>query len=176
MGFGDAMKKMIGIEDDEDIEITEEEIEAEKEKLNKSEAKQSESHKKEGSRFKPEHSYERVAPLISKPAGRSVSMNGSAPFKMLVIEPKSFDECTKLVDNLKARKPIIINLEKVDMDIARKMFDFLSGAAYALNGNVQQVTPNIFIFAPMNVDIAAKLNRGDTQTGPAAPGNQSPWR
>lgn len=79
-------------------------------------------------------------------------------FKMVVIEPKSFDECPKLVDNLKSKKPVIINLEKVESDSARKIFDFLSGATYALNGNVQKVANNIFIFAPENVDVTASVD------------------
>ena len=83
----------------------------------------------------------RVLPMQNK----TVTPNTNQ-FKMVVIEPKSFDECPKLVDNLKAKKPVIINLEKVESDIARKIFDFLSGATYALNGNVQKVANNIFIF------------------------------
>lgn len=95
----------------------------------------------------------RVLPIPNK----SVNPNTSQ-FKMVVIEPKTFDECPKLVDNLKAKKPVIINLEKVESDSARKIFDFLSGATYALNGNVQKVANNIFIFAPENVDVAGSVD------------------
>ncbi len=77
-------------------------------------------------------------------------------FKLVVKEPEGFDECPKLVDSLKAKKPVIINLENLETDIARKIFDFLSGATYALNGNVQKIANNIFIFAPENVDVAYK--------------------
>ena len=96
----------------------------------------------------------RVLPMQNK----NVNPNTNQ-FKMVVIEPKSFDECPKLVDNLKAKKPVIINLEKVETDTARKIFDFLSGATYALNGNVQKVANNIFIFAPENVDVAASVDQ-----------------
>lgn len=95
----------------------------------------------------------RVLPMQNK----SIAPNTNQ-FKMVVIEPKSFDECPKLVDNLKAKKPVIINLEKVESDMARKIFDFLSGATYALNGNVQKVANNIFIFAPENVDVTANTD------------------
>ncbi len=88
---------------------------------------------------------------------RTVSAITSA-FKMVVIEPSGFDECPKLVDSLKSKKPIIINLERIESDTARKIFDFLSGATYALNGNVQKVANNIFVFAPENVDIAAGVD------------------
>lgn len=88
---------------------------------------------------------------------RTVSAITSA-FKLVVIEPSGFEECPKLVDSLKSKKPIIINLERIESDTARKIFDFLSGATYALNGNVQKVANNIFVFAPENVDIAAGVN------------------
>ncbi len=96
----------------------------------------------------------RVLPMQSK----NITPNTSQ-FKMVVIEPKNFDECPKLVDNLKAKKPVIINLEKVESDSARKIFDFLSGATYALNGNVQKIANNIFVFAPENVDVTANIDQ-----------------
>ena len=73
--------------------------------------------------------------------------------KIVVSEPKAFDECPQLVDSLKAKKPVIINLESIENGTARKVFDFLSGATYALNGNVQKIAQNIFVFLPENVDI-----------------------
>jgi cell division inhibitor SepF len=96
----------------------------------------------------------RVLPMQNK----NIAPNPNQ-FKMVVIEPKSFDESPKLVDNLKAKKPVIINLEKVESDTARKIFDFLSGATYALNGNVQKIANNIFVFAPENVDVSANIDQ-----------------
>ena len=56
---------------------------------------------------------------------------------------------------------MIINLENIDQEIARKIFDFLSGATYALNGNIQKIANNIFVFAPDNVDITSDDNSRD---------------
>ena len=107
----------------------------------------------------------------SRPSVTVSDRTGS--FKLVVIEPKGFDECPKLVDNLKSRKPVIINLEKIESDTARKIFDFLSGATYALNGNVQKVANNIFVFAPENVDITASVEHKGIDFG----GNQkNMWR
>ena len=86
-------------------------------------------------------------------------------FKLVVTEPKSFDECPKLVDSLKSRKPVIVNLERLESDTARKIFDFLSGATYALNGNVQKVANNIFVFAPENVDINSSVEHKGFEFG-----------
>lgn len=169
MGIKDMLSKVVGfegVEEDYDIEPTEEEIAEEKEKMKKDETPVSP--------LQADNHYSGIAPLAPKGRVSSYSMNGSAPFKMIVIEPKNLDECKKLVDNLKSRKPIIINLEKVETELARKMFDFLSGAVYALNGSVQRVTSNIFIFAPANVDIAAKVNKETVQENVFG-SEKSPW-
>ncbi len=105
----------------------------------------------------------RESKVVSMPQG-SVS---KSDLKLMLIEPKGFDECPRLVDNLKAKKPIIVNLEKIDRDTARKIFDFLSGAIYALNGDVQRVSANIFVFAPENVDVdAAKESKSSDLKNP----------
>jgi len=117
-----------------------------------------------------------VQPKMEPRDGKVVSMQSSAArkqFKLVVTEPKSFDECPKLVDNLKSKKPVIINLEKLENEKARKIFDFMSGATYALDGNVQKVSNNIFIFAPENVDV---LSLAETGRGSTISIGESPWR
>lgn len=155
MGIGDAMKKMIGI-DDEYEEITDEEVNEAKKEIEKETARRS-SERTE----KAESNMKTIQPKAPAPSAPSSykqehrrSVTSTSAFRLLLIEPSSFEECPKLVDSLKARRPVIINLESLETDVARKIFDFLSGATYALNGNVQKVANNIFIFAPENVDIA----------------------
>lgn len=157
MGFLDKMKDLVGIEEIEDDEITEEEIQA---AANKIERKTVES--------KKSHMESNVTPMR-----RATVTDKTGTFKMVIIEPKNFDECPKLVDNLKGRKPVIINLEKIESDMARKIFDFLSGATYALNGNVQKIANNIFVFAPENVDITASVDHKGIDFGG---NNKSIWR
>ena len=177
MGAKEFFQKVIGLEDTEDFEITQEEIDKEREKMHKSKAKSKETDSKKASTGISNLAFTEVVPPMSAKSsntqGARASMNQSSPFKMVVIEPKSLDECRKLVDNLRARKPIIINLERVETELARKMFDFLSGATYALSGNVQRVTQNIFIFAPNNVNINAKLDRATEAEGDET---FSPWK
>lgn len=99
----------------------------------------------------------------------------TSAFKLVVIEPKGFEECPKLVDSLKSRKPIIVNLEKLESDTGRKIFDFLGGATYALNGNVQKVANNIFVFAPENVSITADGDNKPYSFGRNS-GEPNPWK
>lgn len=143
MGVFDKFKDLMGFEEYEEDEI--EEVE---------------DYNKQGSYYdrKPVEPRQHIAPPakfdnnVVPMQNRTVKALTNA-FKLVVIEPKGFDECSKLVDSLKSRKPIIVNLEKLDADTARKIFDFLGGATYALNGNVQKVANNIFVFAPENVAI-----------------------
>ena len=109
--------------------------------------------------------------LIPLP-GRQTIERLTSRFKIVVIEPKTFDDCPKLVDSLKARKPVIINLERIENDIARMIFDFLSGATYALGGNVQKIAQNIFVFLPENVDVQANPDAGSFKFGDSS---SNPW-
>lgn len=160
MGFSDAFKKLVGIEEIND-DFTEDELNSAKEEIRREERKTSGGFQSKGA--------EQVKAI---PMEKRVSIAGTNAFKLVVIEPKSFDECPKLVDSLKGRRPVIINLEKIETETAKKIFDFLSGATYALNGNVQKVANNIFIFAPESVDIAANQDERGFEFG----GNKSPWK
>ena len=165
MGIGDTFKKLVGIEEVDD-DITEEDIAVVKEQLYKEETR------KQAGSFQPKTAASADGSK-TVPIEKRISVAGTSAFKLVVIEPKSFDECPKLVDSLKGRRPVIINLEKIETETAKKIFDFLSGATDALNGNVQKVANNIFIFAPESVDIAANQDeRGGFDFG----GNKSPWR
>lgn len=172
MGFSDTFKKLVGIEDIDDT-FTEDELQDAKERISKDnsvrESSPRESLRRNSSEYKGSSSSE---PQKVVPVERRISLAGTGAFKLVVIEPKSFDECPKLVDSLKGRRPVIINLEKIETETAKKIFDFLSGATYALNGNVQKVANNIFIFAPESVDIAANQDERGFDFG----GNKNPWR
>ena len=177
MSFMDKMRDLVGIdyEGDEDFDdITQEEIENYKKSMGSSASPA--PAEESSSNIRPLGFGGVEPPMTAMPKASTDikdSMNQSGPFKMVVIEPKSLDECRKLVDNLRARKPVIINLERVETDLARKMFDFLGGATYALSGTVQRINQNIYIFAPKNVDIKAMVDRA-TEAG--KPANANPWK
>lgn len=99
---------------------------------------------------------EEIVPLSSK-KNKIVNIHTTTQMKVVIYEPSEFEEAPSIVDNLKNRKPVIINLESLDQEIAKKIFDFLNGAVYALDGNIQKVSKGIFILAPNNVDISGNL-------------------
>lgn len=169
MGFAESIKKVIGIEElDDDEMITEEEVNAAKEKIAK-EPRRSYVNDTMTTEKKPSK------PMSSSKAPeKRFSVTNTSAFKLVLIEPKAFEECPKLVDSLRGRRPVIINLEKLETEVARKIFDFMSGATYALNGNVQKVANNIFIFAPENVDISS--SQDERTSFDFSSDEKSPWR
>ena len=182
MGFMDKMKDLVGITDEYDDDydnISQEEIDAYKNELRGSAAASAAAAAPEpplSTGISP-LAFNEVAPpqkfTENKEHVDKGSRNDSGAFKMVIIEPKNIDECRKLIDNLRANKPVIINLEKVETDLARKMFDFLSGATYALKGSIQRINQNIYLFAPHNVNIKAMVDRA-TEAGKSA--KESPWK
>lgn len=74
--------------------------------------------------------------------------------KVIVVEPFSFDDAQHIADHLKNRKPVVVNFENTDKEVAKRMIDFISGTTYALSGNIQKVGHEIFLCAPQNVDVS----------------------
>ncbi len=174
MGFTDSFKKVIGLSEISDEEIiTDEELQVEKKKIEKERSINSGNNRTAPSPTPAFGGSSRINGPSYKSGEKRFSVTGTNSLKLILIEPNSFDECPKLVDSLKARKPIIINLEKLETETARKIFDFLSGATYALDGNVQKIANNIFIFTPENVSVAAQQQ---AQGITADSDEQSRWR
>jgi len=90
----------------------------------------------------------------NKKNSKMVNINSGINMRMVVVSPANFNETQHICDQLKERKPVILNLETLDKEVARKIFDFMLGAAYALDGTMMKISPNIFVFAPSNVDVS----------------------
>ncbi len=82
-----------------------------------------------------------------------VNIHTTAQLKVVVVQPQTYDDSTEIVDHLKSKKPVIVNLEKLEKEIARKVVDFLSGAVYALDGSMQKVSHGIILMVPYNMGI-----------------------
>lgn len=73
--------------------------------------------------------------------------------KLKFVRPEQFDEAAEIADSLRARQAVLMNLEMTETETARRLLDFLSGAAYALGGRVMRVSAQAYIIAPTNVDL-----------------------
>lgn len=88
-----------------------------------------------------------------------VNMPQTQQVKMVVFQVTSFEQSETICNLLKEKQSVIVSLEYVNKDIARRIIDFISGAAHALNGHIQKVSNAIFVLAPYNYEIANELAR-----------------
>jgi len=92
-----------------------------------------------------------------KNRGQVVSLHAQRQVRVVVIEPATFDSVQAIADNLKNRRPVIINLEHAEPELAKRVVDFVMGATYALNGSIQKVGKGIFLSVPSNIEIDGDL-------------------
>ncbi len=88
---------------------------------------------------------------------RVVSIYKNKGFRIMLHQPESFAEVQNFVDELKARKPIILNLQSLDREIARRIIDFISGAVYGMGGDVQKIAEAVFVFTPHYIKIDSQV-------------------
>ena len=88
-----------------------------------------------------------------------VNMPQTQQVKMVICQPTTFEQSENICTLLKEKKSIIVNLEYVNKDIARRIVDVVSGAVHALDGNLQKVSNSIFLVAPYNYDITNEMAR-----------------
>ena len=93
----------------------------------------------------------------SRKNAQVVSIHSQKQMRVVVMEPTSFEEAQNIADQLKARRPVIVNLENAEKMLAKRIVDFISGTTYALSGNMQKVGNGIFLFVPTNVDISGEM-------------------
>ena len=79
--------------------------------------------------------------------------------KMVISQPTNFEQSEEICSFLKERKSVIVNLEYVNKDVARRIVDFISGGVYALDGYIQKVSNAIFLVAPSNYEITNEMAR-----------------
>ena len=83
----------------------------------------------------------------------------SQAIKMVISQPTNFEQSDEICSFLKEKKSVIVNLEYVNKDIARRIVDFISGGVYALDGYIQKVSNSIFLVAPSNYEITNEMAR-----------------
>lgn len=81
------------------------------------------------------------------------------PMRMALSKPTKFDQVQTIADHLKNRNPVVVNVEEMELEMAKRVVDFLSGTIYALNGSMQKVNSGIIIFLPNNVEVTGDLEQ-----------------
>jgi cell division inhibitor SepF len=95
----------------------------------------------------------------ASPARRDkvVNIGGAAQAQLILIKPERFETAAEIADHLRERRAVIMNLEQTNKDAARRLIDFLSGVAYALDGKIKKAAANTYIITPYNVDVLGDL-------------------
>jgi cell division inhibitor SepF len=88
----------------------------------------------------------------------ALKQNSVSGNKMILLEPRAFSEAQTIADYLKSRNTVVVNLKRVTPEVAKRIVDFLSGAVYAIGGDLQKLGNGIFLCTPNNVDIEGKIS------------------
>ncbi|MBE6932857.1 MAG: cell division protein SepF [Ruminococcaceae bacterium] len=100
---------------------------------------------------------EKSAPTTDRRGNKVVNIHTTAQMQVVLVKPERFDSVSEIAEHLRARCAVVLNLEAANKDVARRLVDFLSGCAYALDGKIKKVAMSTYIITPYNVDIVGDL-------------------
>ncbi|MEG0664708.1 MAG: cell division protein SepF, partial [Clostridia bacterium] len=93
----------------------------------------------------------------SKKNNKVVNIHATTQLQVVLVKPERFEDASSIADHLNNKRTVVLNLENTDKDVLRRIVDFLSGVAYANNGQVKRIASSTFIITPYNVDIVGDL-------------------
>lgn len=96
-------------------------------------------------------------------SGQVLNIN-SGKQEVVLFHPTNFNDSTKAADDLRDKKAIIVNMENVDPSLARRVVDFLSGVAYALDGKMNKIAQSTYLFSPHSMAVVGDLEAVPTET------------
>lgn len=96
-------------------------------------------------------------------------------YRMIIVEPYSFEDAGKVADHLLQYRPVLINMEKTEEEISRRLIDFVDGVVYAQHGSLEQVNENIYLAVPNNMSVD-KVNYTYTKPTTDFSGDLPQWQ
>ena len=94
---------------------------------------------------------------VKQHSNKVVNINATTQLQVVLVKPERFDDASSIADQLNAKHTVVLNLESASKEVSRRLIDFLSGVAYANNGQIKRVATSTFIITPYNVDIMGDL-------------------
>lgn len=157
MGFLDELKRLTHpyedeMEDDydEDEDVYEDEDDDEPE-----ERKQTAASREREEPRRREREYQE--PPRRNNGGKVVNIHATTQLQVVLVKPDRYENASEIADHLRDKRTVVLNLEKTQKDVARRLLDFLSGVAYAQEGKIKKVALQTYIVTPYNVDIMGDL-------------------
>ncbi len=102
-------------------------------------------------------SIEEVSIDAPRKGNKVVNIHATAQLQVVLVKPERFDDASAVADHLNAKRTVVLNLESANKDVARRILDFLSGVAYANDGQIKKVANCTFIITPYNVGLMGDL-------------------
>lgn len=99
-----------------------------------------------------------------RPAKKQVNLSQGASGKkgdVLLVEPLVFADSKDILDDIRANKVVILNLNKLNVDTADRLLDFISGGIYALDAKLKTIGEDIYLCVPKGVDVAGDFSEGE---------------
>jgi len=165
MGFIDELKKLskpYAEDDDYDDDYDDEDDEEPAPRPRPSRSSRS---SRPARQEQPLYDYEELG--ISTPSGgggssggggnKVVNIHTTTQLQVIIVTPERFDSVSEIAEHLREKHAVLLNLEQTNKDVARRLVDFLSGCAYALDGKIKKVAISTYLITPFNVDIVGDL-------------------
>ncbi|MBQ9109334.1 MAG: cell division protein SepF [Oscillospiraceae bacterium] len=142
MGLMDKLQKMMGMPDDEFYDEYDEEMDDIVE---------------EAAPIQNSNSYQEQEDLSfldnSPKRNKVVNIHATTQLQVVLVKPEHFEDASTIADHLNAKRTVVLNLESASKEISRRLIDFLSGVAYANEGQIKKVANCTYIITPYNVGI-----------------------
>ncbi|CDM68756.1 hypothetical protein CM240_1598 [Clostridium bornimense] len=136
-------KEIIGLEDEEDFIEEMEENREKEEEVNSLERETIFNTKKSNSYGE----------------NKLVNIHTSASVKVVISKPNNYDEATAICDDLRNRRIVVVNTSNLETKVAQRLLDFISGACYAVNGEIQEVEKGVYVLSPSNVEVSKEIGK-----------------
>ncbi|MDD7289762.1 MAG: cell division protein SepF [Evtepia sp.] len=108
-------------------------------------------------REEPSRRREYQEPPRRNTGGKVVNIHATTQLQVVLVKPERYENASEIADHLRDKRTVVLNLEKTQKDVARRLLDFLSGVAYAQEGKIKKVALQTYIVTPYNVDIMGDL-------------------
>ena len=86
-----------------------------------------------------------------------VNIATTAQMQVVLVKPDRFDNVSEIAEHLRSKHAVVLNMEATNKDVARRLVDFLSGCAYALDGKIKKIAISTYLITPYNMDIVGDL-------------------
>ena len=162
MGFMDELKKLARpyAEDEDDFDEYEDELDELADEPEEEDVKVAAPAREERTvAAAPARTAAPAAPVRAAAPSVSnvVNLHGNGNLQVMLVKHDRYENVSEVADHLRNKCAVVLNLESTNKDTARRLVDFLSGCAYALDGRIKKVATSTYIITPYNVDIVGDL-------------------